>query len=379
MAHCSTVLSQIVRIFPRHEFQSLANKYHVGQKFRSFSRWTQFVALLTAQLTGRDSLRDIVENLSVQAGKIYHLGIKPFSRATLSRANEQQPHQMYEALFQRLLVRCQDLAPRNRRFKFKDSAKLYLLDATMIDLTLSLFPWAKYRKGKGAAKLHIALDADGYLPAFVDLSEGKEHEINMARQLELPKDSYVVFDRGYTDYTWYQELTDNGIRFVTRLKSNAVTTPGAKRRGRKSPGVLLDQEVALNGITGTYRKVSYLDEDSGVTYEFLTNALDIPAATVADLYKERWQIELFFKWIKQNLHIKSFLGTSRNAVMTQIWVVLCTYLLLAFLKFQSKLGQSMQQILRLMQLNLFERRDFLELFAPPKPKLSLCDSQLSLI
>ncbi|TRO82573.1 IS4 family transposase [Trichloromonas acetexigens] len=379
MAHCSTVLSQIVRIFPRHEFQSLANKYHVGQKFRSFSRWTQFVALLTAQLTGRDSLRDIVENLSVQAGKIYHLGIKPFSRATLSRANEQQPHQMYEALFQRLLVRCQDLAPRNRRFKFKDSAKLYLLDATMIDLTLSLFPWAKYRKSKGAAKLHIALDADGYLPAFVDLSEGKEHEINMARQLELPKDSYVVFDRGYTDYAWYQELTDNGIRFVTRLKSNAVTTPGAKRRGRKSPGVLLDQEVALNGITGTYRKVRYLDEDSGVAYEFLTNALDIPAATVADLYKERWQIELFFKWIKQNLHIKSFLGTSRNAVMTQIWVVLCTYLLLAFHKFQSKLGQSMQQILRLMQLNLFERRDFLELLAPPKPKLSLYDSQLSLI
>jgi Transposase DDE domain/Domain of unknown function (DUF4372) len=379
MAHCSTVLSQIVRIFPRHEFQSLANTYHVGQKFRSFSRWAQFVALMTAQLTGRDSLRDIVENLSAQASKIYHLGIKPFSRATLSRANEQQPHQMYEALFQRLLGRCQDLAPRNKRFKFKESAKLYLLDATMIELTLSLFPWAKYRKGKGAAKLHIGLDADGYLPAFVDLSEGKEHEINMARQLELPKDSYVVFDRGYTDYSWYQELTDKGIRFVTRLKSNAITIPGPKRRGRKSPGVLLDQEIKLNGIAGTYRKVCYLDEESGVTYEFLTNALDIPAATVADLYKERWQIEQFFKWIKQNLHIKSFLGTSRNAVMTQIWIVLCAYLLLAFHKFQSKLGQSMQQILRLLQLNLFERRDFLELFAPPRPNLSLCNRQLSLI
>lgn len=181
---------------------------------------------------------------------------------------------MYEALFHRLLGRCQNLAPRNKKFKFKESAKLYLLDATMIDLTLSLFPWAKYRKSKGAAKLHIGLDADGYLPAFVDLSEGKEHEINMARQLELPKNSYVVFDRGYTDYSWYQDLTENDIRFVTRLKSNAVTIPGPKRRGRKSPGVLLDQQV---------------------------------------------------------------------------------------------------------QLNLFDRRDFLELFAPPKPKLSLCDKQLSLI
>ena len=376
MAHCNTVLSQILRIFPRHEFQALANKHHVGQKFRSFSRWTQFVALVTAQLTGRSSLRDIEENMSAQAGKLYHLGIKPFGRSTLARANETQPHQMYEALFQRLLVRCQGLAP-TKRFKFKE--KLYLLDASMIDLTLSLFPWAKYRKSKGAAKLHIGLDADGYLPAFVDLTEGKEHEINMARELELPRGSYVVFDRGYTDYTWYQELCEEDIRFVTRLKSNAVTIPGSKRRGRKSPGVLLDQQVQLKGVAGTYRKVVYLDVETDITYEFVTNALDIPAATVAELYKERWQIELFFKWIKQNLKVKSFLGTSRNAVMTQLWVALCAYLVLAFLKFQSKLGHSMQQILRLLQLNLFERRDFMELFAPPNRRKSLCDRQLSLI
>lgn len=379
MAHCSTVLSQIIRIFPRHEFQTLAKKHHSGQKFRSFSRWTQFIALLTAQLTGRDSLRDIVENMAAQARKLYHLGIKPFSRATLSRANEQQPHELYKELFHRLLGRCQNLAPSNKRFKFKESAKLFLLDATMINLTLSLFPWAKYRKGKGAAKLHIGLDADGYLPAFVDLSEGKEHEINMARQLELPKNSYIVFDRGYTDYSWYQELTENGIRFVTRLKSNAATIPGPKRRGRKSPGVLLDQQIQLKGVAGAFREVHYLDAETGITYEFLTNVLDIQAATVADLYKERWQIELFFKWIKQNLHIKGFLGTSRNAVMTQIWVVLCAYLLLAFLKFQAKLRQSMQQILRLLQLNLFERRDFKELFVPPNLNLPLCDNQLPLI
>jgi putative transposase len=365
-----------VRIFPRHEFQALANKYHAGQKFRSFSRWTQFVALLTAQLTGRDSLRDIVENMSAQAGKLYHLGIKPFGRSTLARANEAQPHQMYETLFQRLLVRCQSLAP-TKRFKFKE--KLYLLDASMIDLTLSLFPWAKYRKSKGAAKLHIGLDADGYLPAFVDLTEGKEHEINMARELELPKGSYVVFDRGYTDYAWYQQLCEEDIRFVTRLKRNAVTISGPKRRGRKSPGVLQDQQIQLKGVAGTYRRVVYLDAQTDITYEFLTNALDIPAATVAELYKERWKIELFFKWIKQNLRVKSFLGTSRNAVMPQLWIALCAYLVLAFLKFQSKLGHSMQQMLRLLQLNLFERRDFMELFAPPNRRKSLCDRQLSLI
>lgn len=332
---------------------------------------------MTAQLTGRDSLRDIVENMTAQASKLYHLGIKPFSRATLSRANEQQPHKLYEALFLRLLNRCQSLAPRNKTFKLK--GKIYLLDASLVDLTLSLFPWAQYRKGKGAAKLHIGLDADGYLPAFVNMTPGKEHEINVGRELELPKGSYVVFDRGYTDYSWYQELTEDGVFFVTRLKSNAVTIPGPLRRGRKSPGVLRDQQIKLKGVDGTYRKVRYLDEETGISYEFLTNALDLPAATVAQLYKERWQIELFFKWIKQNLRVKSFLGTSFNAVMTQLWIALCAYLVLAFLKFQSKLRHSMQQMLRLLQLNLFERRDFMELFAPPKSNLSLCDKQLSLI
>lgn len=377
MAHCSTVLSQIVRILPRHEFQSLAKKFHVGQKFRSFSRWTQFVALLTAQLTGRHSLRDIVENMTAQAGKLYHLGVKTFSRATLCRANEQQPHHLYEALFFRLLNRCRSLAPRNKAFKLK--GKIYLLDASLVELTLSLFPWATYRKSKGAAKLHIGLDIDGYLPAFVNLTPGREHEINVARELELPKGSYVVFDRGYTDYSWYQALTEDGVFFVTRLKSNAATIPGAHRKGRKSPGVLVDQQLQLKGVSGTYRKVRYLDEETGITYEFLTNALDIPAATVAQLYKERWQIELFFKWIKQNLRVKSFLGTTLNAVMTQLWIALCAYLLLAFLKFQARLGHSMQQILRLLQLNLFERRDFMELFSPPNQKISLCNEQLSLI
>ena len=377
MAHCSTVLSQIVRIFPRHEFQSLANRHHVGQKFRTFSRWTQFVAMLTAQLTGRSSLRDVVDNLSAQKNKIYHLGIKAFSRATLARCNEQQPHSLYEDLFKRLLVRCQLMAPRNKAFKL--GGKVYLLDASLVELTLSLFPWAKYQKTKGAAKLHVGLDADGYLPAFVDLTEGREHEIRYARDLDLPKGSYVVFDRGYTDYSWYQELTNEGVFFVTRLKSNSIVTSGRKRRGRKSPGVVEDREIRLGKLPGTFRLVIYRDAETDITYQFVTNALDIPARTVADLYKERWQIELFFKWIKQNLKVKGFLGTSLNAVKTQLWIALCAYLVLSFLKFQSKIAGSLQRMLRILQLNLFERRELMELLQPrPRPN-QLQNRQLQLI
>lgn len=377
MPHCSTVLSQIVRIFPRHEFQSLANKHHAGQKFRSFTRWTQFVAMLTAQLSGRCSLRDVVDSLAVQGQKIYHLGIKAFSRATLARCNENQPHTLYEELFQRLLGRCQSLAPRNKKFKL--NGKIYLLDASLLDLTLSLFPWAKYQKTKGAAKLHVGLDADGYLPAFIDLTAGREHEINLARTLALPKGSYVVFDRGYTDYAWYRELCDEGVFFVSRLKSNAIVTPGKKRRGRKSSGVTEDREIRLGNLPETFRLVTYRDAETDIVYQFVTNALDLPAQTVADLYKERWQIELFFKWIKQNLKVKSFLGTSMNAVKTQLWIALCAYLVLSFLKFQSKIGASLQRMLRILQLNLFERRDLTELFNPPTLENGLQNGQLCLL
>lgn len=377
MAHCSTVLSQIVRIFPRHEFQALAKQHHVGQKFRSFSRWAQFVAMLSGQLTGRSSLRDIVACLGTQGHNLYHLGVKRFSRATLARANEQQPHQLYESLFEKMLGRCQTLAPRNKAFKLK--GKIFLLDASLVELTLSLFPWATYRTTKGAAKLHVGLDADGYLPAFVDLTAGKDHEVNWARNLDLPKGSYVVFDRGFTDYAWYEELSEDSVFFVTRLKSNAVVKPGKCRSGRKSPGVIEDRQIQLGKLARTFRLVTYRDEETDIVYQFLTNALDLPAKTVADLYKERWQIELFFKWMKQNLKIKSFLGTSRNAVLTQLWIALCAYLVLAFLRFTSKIGASMQQMLRLLQTNLFERREFLDLFRPPSETKQCQIMQLQLI
>jgi IS4 transposase len=213
--------------------------------------------------------------------------------------------------------------------------------------------------------LHFGLDADGYLPEFMSLTDGKVHESRWAKTLKLPKGSIVVFDRGFTDYLWYKSLTQNGIFFVTRLKANAVIEVGGKRRGRKAKGIKVDREIYLKDIETAFRLVTYLDPETGKELRFITNAGHLDAKTVADLYKERWQIELFFKWIKQNLKVKTFLGTSKNAVLTQIWIALIVYLLLAFLKFKAKIGFSLQQILRLLQLNLFERRNFMDLFKPP--------------
>ena len=317
------------------------------------------------QLTGRRSLRDIVANMTVHRKKFYHLGFSNISRATLARTNEKQPAALYEAIFHKLLKRCKDRAPGNR-FKIRN---LYLLDSTTIDLCLEVFPWATFRKTKGAIKLHTGLEADGYLPAFIDMTEGTCHEINWARALKLPKGSTVVFDRGFNDYTWFDELTQNGIFFVTRLKSNEEITPLKQRRGRRSAGIVEDREICLGKSPKKYRLITYRSDEDRL-YRFLTNAFHLPAKTVTELYKERWQIELFFKWIKQHLKIKTFFGTSRNAVMTQVWVALCVYLLLSYVKFKARIGWTIHQMLRVLQLGLFERRKLSDLFRkkPPDPQ-----------
>ncbi len=205
MAHSNTILHQIASFIPRHDFENLAKQYHGGQKFRSFTLWTQFMAMNVAQLTGRKSLCDLVSNLAVKGKNLYHLGMKSTSRATLARVNEQQPNNLYRELFFKLLERCETKAPRHQ-FKFK--GKIYLLDATAIKLCLSIFPWATYRKAKGAIKLHFGLDADGHLPVFMDMTSGKMHDLEIARTLSVPKGSCLVFDRGYTDYAWYGELQE---------------------------------------------------------------------------------------------------------------------------------------------------------------------------
>ena len=380
MAHHNTVFSQILKLVPRHEFESLARTHHQGRKLRKMTRWSQFVSLGLAQLAGRASLRDVVSNLKAQAGKLYHLGCGSVNRSSLARINEQQPHSLYEALFGKLLARCQALGPRHR-FRFKNT--LYSLDASTIDLCLSVFPWAKFRTTKGAVKLHVGLDHDGYLPAFVQITEGRVHEVNLARKLDLPGGSIVVFDRGYTDYAWYNHLNSEGIYFVTRQKTNACYTVIKRHAVSRTSGITSDQTIRLSGAKADQcpirlRRIGYRDPDTGKHYVFLTNAFQLSASTIAAIYRERWQIELFFKWIKQNLKIKSFLGTSRNAVMTQIWVAMCMYLLLAYIRFMSKLGLGMQQILRLLQLNLFDRRDLNALLRgdPPEPQISPLQTRL---
>lgn len=382
MAHCNTILGQILKLVPRHEFEVLANQHHNGRMFRTASRWSQFVTMAVGQLSGRRSLRDIVENVSAQQHRLYHLGATKLSRSNLSRINEDKPHQLYEALFGKLLKRCQSMAP-GHGFRFKN--ELYSMDASTIDLCLSLFPWAQFRKAKGGIKLNVAMNHKGNLPEFVTITEARKHEVSEGRSVVFPKGSIVAVDRGYTDYQWYKTLTDKGIYFVARLKSNATTRVLERREVNHSSGLTCDQTIEFTGVLTAkrcpipLRRVGYRDPHTGKHYVFLTNNFALAASTIAAIYKSRWQIELFFKWIKQNLKIKSFVGTSKNAVMTQIWIALCVYLIIAYLKFQSKTKRSMQHILRLLQTNLFEKWSLEDLIhCRSTEKIPINQNQLSL-
>ena len=335
------------------------------------------------QLSGRNSLRDIVENMSAQAHRLYHLGSAKLSRSNLARINEDKPAVLYEALFGQLSKRCKSSVP-SHNFKFKNP--LYSLDASTIDLCLAAFPWADFRKTKGAVKLHVGLNHAGYLPEFVAITEGKKHDVKVGRMFNFPKGSIVAIDKGYNDYGWYKRLTDKGIFFVTRLKTNAKYQVTDRRSVAKASGLTCDQTIEFTGLQTAkkcpvaLRRIGYRDEITGKKYVFLTNNFKLSAKTIADIYKSRWQVELFFKWIKQNLKIKSFVGTSKNAVMTQIWIAMCMYLLIAFIKFQSQLVKSMQQILRLLQLNLFEKRDLMALLRGDPVKVGLPNvSQIALL
>jgi hypothetical protein len=374
MAHVSTILRQILHLVPRHGFERLAAEHHVGGRLRQMTRWRQLVALVVAQLSGRGSLRDVEATLAAQPGCLYHLGAGVPPRSSLSRVNREQPHGLYEALHARLLERCSAVAPRHG-FRFKH--KLYALDSSFIELSLSVFPWATYQTAKGAAKLHVGLDHDGYLPAFVSLTDGHTSDIAEARSLSLPRGSMVVCDKGYTDFAWYQTLMNQGVFFVTRARANARFEVLSEAESHHDH-VRFDQTVRMTGVKPQsiglrpLRRVGWRDPETGKAYVFLTNAFHLVARTIAEVYRARWQIELFFEWLKQNLRIKAFLGTSRNAVLTQIWVAMCVYLMLAYLKFASRTGHSLQQILRLLHLNLFQRRDLAALLAgqdrDPVPK-----------
>ena len=382
MAHCSTILSQMLKIVPRHVFATLDKAHGTGRAARKFSRWDQFVHLLAIQLTGRVSLRDGVRSIRSRLTNLYHLGTKPAARSTFAEANERRPAAFFEALFGHVYGRCQPVAPKHK-FKFKN--KLFSLDATTVSLCLSLFPWAKFRKTKAGIKINTLLDHDGYLPAFVSISEAKKHESKTARAIRLPKGSIVAMDKAYIAFAWLFSLTDRGVFFVTRMKTNTRYKVVKRNRVNRRLGITSDQTIWLTGAKWAdyptaLRRVGYRDKATGKHYLFLTNNFDLSAKTIADIYKERWQIETFFRFIKQNLKIKSFIGNSENAVMTQVYVALIAYLLLCYLKFLCRLGISLQQLAQLLQLNLFRRCTLQELFESPgvSDELTSDNNQLNL-
>jgi putative transposase len=358
----------MLKLIPRHHFGKLETEHGTGRKARSFTRWSQLVHLLSMQLTARVSLRDGVSSLKARIKSLYHLGVKPVARSTFADANHQRPASFFEALFGLMYRRCQPLAPKHK-FRFKN--KLFSLDATVVSLCLTLFPWAAFRRTKGGIKLHTLLDHDGYLPAFVAVSPAREPDIKKARSLSLPKGSIVVEDLGYTDYAWYAQLTAQKIFFVTRQKRNARYEVLERRKVNYNQGLLSDQTIRLTGAKAQecpvpLRRITYCDAATGRRYVFLTNHFQLAAKTIADIYKERWQIEIFFRFIKQNLKIKAFIGNSENAVLTQIYAALIVYLLLCYLKFQCNLSITLQNCIRILQLNLFRTCTWQELFQPPE-------------
>jgi hypothetical protein len=366
MAHCNTIFGQMLKLIPRHHFSSLEQQYGTGRSARSFSRWDQFVHLLFMQLTGRVSLREGIAGLKARVRSLYHLGVQAVARSTFADANNRRPAAFFEALFGRFYQRCQPVSPRH---KFKFNNRLYSLDATVVQLCLSLFPWASFRRTKGAIKLHTLLDHDGYLPAFVTITEGRRHEAKAASLPRLPRGSIIVVDRAYTDYSWFRTLKNCGLFFVIRQKSNAVYQVKEHRPVPRRSGVSADQIISLTGPKAAsypylLRRVCYTDPETGKQYVYLTNNFRLSPRTIADIYKERWQIEIFFRWIKQNLKIKAFIGNSANAVMTQIYVALISYLLLCYFKFLSGVNIGLQELFRLLQLNLFRKCPLQEIVSP---------------
>ncbi len=354
----------MLQLFSRLEFQSFVKEYKGDYRVRTLRCWDQFIYLLFAQLGSQNSLRDTIDTMNTQQRKLYHFGAQKLYRSTLSDANNKRDYRIYENLFFLLLKRVQRVAPE---YKLKLNRKLFILDSTTIDLCLKLFSWARFRKTKGAIRLHTLMQADGPLPVFVQITDGKVHDQIVAKNLDLPKGSFVVFDRGYTDYAQYKSYNDNDIRFITRMKKNAKTTLVKSNPIINNINVLSDECIIFTGHYASenypdpIRKIRYRVDENNKELVFLTNDFDLDAQTVADIYKARWEIELFFKTIKQNLKIKRFIGNSSNAVWTQVWIALIAYLIISYQKFLLKTKYSVQKIFRLIQVNLFERKSLADL------------------
>lgn len=362
MNRFSSIFGQILHLFPRREFFEAVEATQAERGAKGFSCWEQFVAMMFCQLGQAHSLREICGGLASCFGKARHLGIQDApKRSTLSYANEHRPWQLYEKLFYHLLGRCQQLEFGKRKFRFKN--RLFSLDATVIKLCASLFDWAKYRQTKGAVKLHLLLDHEGYLPVFACITTGKIHEVRIAQTLSFPPGSIVAVDRGYLDYELFWSWTQGGVFFVTRQKDNAHYRVIEERAVPQNRNILSDQIIELEGYyshenyPGPLRRLEVWDEENEQLVVLLTNHLAFGATTIAAIYKDRWQIEIFFKTIKQNLKIKTFVGTSPNALLIQIWTALIAILVLKYLKHRSQFQWSLSNLVAMLRFNLFSYRD----------------------
>jgi transposase len=368
-----TVFAQIMDFLPLRRFHTCVKRYDGNHKVKTFMCLDQFRVMAFAQLTYRESLRDIEACLRAMQPKLYHVGIQSnVSRNTLANANEVRDWRIYADFAQILISRARQLYADEDFGEELEQATLYALDASTIDLCLSLFPWAHFRKTKAAIKLHTLMDLRGSIPAFIHVSDGKLHDVNVLDLLVPEAGAFYVMDRGYLDFARLFTLHQANAFFVTRAKDNFKYRRRYSHPVDKTTGVLCDQTVVLTTFYPSrnypepLRRIRYTDPDTGNRFVFLTNRFDLPALTIAQLYKARWRIELFFKWIKQHLRIKAFYGTSINAVKTQIWIAITTYVLVAILKKELGIEHSLYTILQVLSVTLFEKTPLSQVFADPR-------------
>jgi hypothetical protein len=370
MVKHASLFSQLIALFNRHQFYSLVVKHKTERFAKGFSSWDHFVAMMFCQAAQAKSLREICGGLACCLGKLRHLGMKQSpNKSTLCYANAHRPWPLFQALFYQTLDTCRKAGPGSHKFRFKN--KLLSLDSTTISLCLSLFPWAKFRRTKGAVKLHLLLDHEGYLPTYACISTGKKHEVTRARTVPLAPGSIVAVDRGYNDYKLFAFWTANKVFFVTRLKDNADYAVIEDRAVPQNRAILSDQLIQFTGFDARkqcphlLRKVVVWDGEQQRTIVLLTNHLEFGSTTISAIYKDRWQIELFFKALKQNLKVKTFVGTSENALYIQIWTALIAMLLIKYLQFKSQFGWSLSNLVAFLRWNLFTYRNLWEWIDKP--------------
>jgi hypothetical protein len=360
-----TVFSQLIEFLPHQEFQKCVARYAGNRYLKNLSCWDQYLAMAFAQLTYRESLRDIEACLRSVGAKLYHMGFRgKVARSTLADANESRDWRIYADFSQVLIAIARPLYARDPIGIDLDQS-LYALDSTTIDLCLSLFPWAKFRKHKAAVKMHTLLDLHGNIPTFIRITDGQVHDVNLLDEIMPEPGAFYVMDRGYIDFKRLFVFTLSTAFFVVRTKSNVLLQRRYSRAVDKSTGVRSDQTVILTSFESAsaypdaLRRVSYFDAETNKQLKFLTNNFALPALTIAQIYKSRWQVELFFKWIKQHLRIKAFYGTSENAVKTQIWIAVSMYVLVAIVRKRLELDASLYQILQILSVSLFEKTPIL--------------------